>query len=92
MEHSTFTPLVMSTTGGMGRAATIFFKKLTSLLSEKRKVSYSKTMGWIRCHLSFTLLRDSIMLIRGARSSASHPASEGLQESFDHQLAEGHLH
>ena len=29
------------------------FKKLASLLSEKRKVSYSKTMGWIRCRLSF---------------------------------------
>ena len=45
VQHSTFRPLVMSTTGGMGRAATTFFKRLASLLSEKRTVSYSKTMG-----------------------------------------------
>ena len=83
MEHSTFTPLVMSTTGGMSRAATTFFKRLASLFSEKKKVSYSKTMGWIRCHLSFALLRASIMSIKGARSSASHRALEGLQEPFD---------
>ena len=65
VEHSIFTPLVMSTTRGMGRAATIFFKRLASFLSEKRKISYSKTMCWIRCHLSFALLRASIMSIRG---------------------------
>ena len=82
----------MLTTGGMGRAATTFFKRLASLLSENRKVSYSKIMGWIRCHLSFSLLRASIMTIRGARSSASHPASDGLQEPFDLQVAEGHVH
>ena len=28
VEHVTFTPLVMSATGGMGRAATIFHKRL----------------------------------------------------------------
>ena len=82
----------MSTTGGMGRAATTFFRRLASLLSEKRKVSYSKIMGWIRCRLSFTLLRASIMSIRGVRSSAYHPAPDGLQEPFDLQLAEGHVH
>ena len=92
MEHSTFTPLIILTTGGLGKAATTFFKRLASLLSEKRKVSYSKIMDWIRCHLSFSLLRASIMSIRRARSSASHPASEGLQEPFDLQLAEGHVH
>ena len=26
VEHATFTPLVLSTTGGMGRAGTIFYK------------------------------------------------------------------
>ena len=28
VEHSTFTPLVMSTTGGMGKAAATFYKRL----------------------------------------------------------------
>ena len=89
VEHGTFTPLVMSTTGGMGRAASVFYKRLASLLSEKRGVHYSKTMGWIRCRLSFALLRSSLMCIRGARSSKCHPI---LAEPIELQLAEGHCH
>ena len=33
VEHSSFTPLVLSTTGGMGNKATIFYKRLASLLA-----------------------------------------------------------
>ena len=35
VEHSSFTPLVLSATGGMGNEATIFYKRLASLLSQK---------------------------------------------------------
>ena len=75
IEHATFTPLVLSTTGGMGRAAT-FYRRLASMLAEKRDISYSTALNWIRCRLSFALLRASIMSIRGARSSRHHPATE----------------
>ena len=91
VEQATFTPLVMSTTGGMGKAATTFYKRLASMLSEKRDVSYGKTINWIRCHLSFALVRASIMSIRGARSSRRHPASEGTLAPIDLQLAEGRI-
>ena len=37
MENATFTPLVFSTTGGMGRAATTFYRRLASLLSDYNK-------------------------------------------------------
>ena len=60
VEHSTFTPLVLSTTGGMGRAATTFYKRLAAMLSEKRDVPYSKMIGWIRCRMSFSLVRASV--------------------------------
>lgn len=74
VEHSTFTPLVLSTTGGMGRATTTFYKRLATMLSEKRDVPYSKMIGWIRCRMSFSLVRASVMSIRGARSSATKGA------------------
>ena len=73
IEHGTFTPLVLSTTGGMGKAATTFYERLASFLSDKRDENYSHTMGWLRCRLSFALLRSSIMCIRGARSSFNRP-------------------
>ena len=88
VEHATFTPLVLSTTGGMGRAATTFYKRLSSMVAEKRNVPYAVTLSWIRCRLSFALLRASIMSIRGARSSRHHPATEN---PIDLQLAESRL-
>ena len=90
VEHASFTPLVMSTTGGMGRAATTFYKHLAAMISEKRGTDYSQTISWIRCKLSYALLRASIMSIRGARSSRHHVTSEPGQP-IDLQLAEGHI-
>ena len=92
VERSSFTPLVMSTTGGMGKAASTFYKRLASMLSEKKDISYEKTMNWIRCRLSFALLRASIMSIRGARSSRRHPTTEGTLGPINLQLAEGRIY
>ena len=72
----TFTPIVLSSTGGMGCAAITTYKRLAALIATKRDEPYSTTMGWIRCRLSFSLLRASIMCIRGARSSRGHAARE----------------
>ena len=67
VEHSTFTPLVFSVTGGMSRECTRFFKRLASTIAEKREQSYAETL---QCCISFTLLRSCIQCIHGARSSS----------------------
>ena len=36
----------------MGKAATIFYKRLASMMSDRRDVPYDKTVNWIRCHLT----------------------------------------
>ena len=92
VEHATFTPLDMSATGAMGRTATTFYKRLASMVSEKRNTEYSQTVNWIQCKLSFALLRASIMSIGGARSSRHHAASEITQGPIDLQLMEGQIH
>ena len=73
VEHGIFTPLVLSTSGGMGREAMTFYKHLADMIAQKRQHSYSAMMGWLRCQLSFALLRASIMCIRGRRSSFHCP-------------------
>ena len=83
MEHARFTPLVMSVTGGMGKAATTFYKKLASMISEKSNTEYS---NWIRCKLSFALLRASIISIIGARSTRHHAVSETTQDQLTSSL------
>ena len=73
VEHASFVPLVLSATGGMAKEATNFYKRLASLLAEKWDQSYNNTLYWLRCSLSFSLLRSAIQCIRGARSSRGHP-------------------
>ena len=75
IERGSFTPLVFTTTGGMGREANVFFKRLASLLSIKREEPYSTVMRWLRCRLSFSLVRSALLCIRGSRSGAPSSVS-----------------
>ena len=72
VEHSSFTPLVLSANGGMGNESLTFYRRLASLLAEKWDSHYSTTLGWLRCRLSYSLLRSAIQAIRGARSTRGH--------------------
>ena len=40
VERGVFTPLVLSTSGGMARECTVFFKRIADLLSVKKRVPY----------------------------------------------------
>ena len=86
VERGVFTPLVLSTNGGMGREARTFYKRLADLLSQKRQQTYSTVMGWLRCRcrISFASLRPSIMCIRGSRSSLHHPISVAETSHWPH--------
>ena len=89
VEHSSFTPLVLSATGGMGNEATTFYKRLATLLAQKWDVPYSTTLCWLRCRLSYSLLRSSIQAIRGARSSQGNAVR--LPTAIDLVISESHI-
>ena len=48
-----FTPLVFSTSEGMARECINFYKRLTSMQTEKRKDHYAQVLGWLWCRISF---------------------------------------
>ena len=60
VEHSTFTPLVLSATGGMAPQATTFYNRLAACLADKWDQSYSSTVSWLHCRLTYSLLRSAI--------------------------------
>ena len=72
IEHGSFTPLVFSCSGGMGPLATVVYKRIASLISERSNQSYSMTLYWLRCKLSFSLLQSAITCLRGSRSTKHH--------------------
>ena len=47
VEFASFTPLVLSATGGMAKQATVFYKRLASLLASKREFRYCQMMNWV---------------------------------------------
>ncbi len=44
VEHASFTPIVLSATGGMAKQSTSFYKRLASVLADKWDYKYSQTL------------------------------------------------
>ena len=68
VEQGTFTPLVFTTSGGMAPQAIAFYAHLAQQLSEKKNQPKSCVVAWMRCRLSFSLLRSAMLCLRGTRS------------------------
>ena len=59
VEHSSFTPPVLSATSGMANEAITFCKRLASCLTMKWDYPCSSTMSWLRCRLTFSSAQPS---------------------------------
>ena len=68
VEHGTFTPLIFSTTGGFGNESITYHKRLASLIARKRNEEYPLVISYIRRKLRFSLLRSTLIAIRGTRT------------------------
>ena len=67
VEKGSFSPLIFSTTGGMGPECTKYHKRIAELLSNKRGESYSDVMNYLRTRIRFALLRSTLIAVRGER-------------------------
>ena len=70
VDQGSFTPLVFTTSGGMGPKAKCFYSRLAEIISEKKQQPRSHIVAWMRCRLSFSLLRSALLCLRGTRYSA----------------------
>ena len=69
IEHGTFTPLVFTTTGGMGlKECLMYHSRLAQLIAIKKGEQYAKTISWIRPRTSFALLRSALFCPEGSRT------------------------
>ena len=77
IEHASFTPLVFASSGGMAPLAIKFYATLAQKIAEKKQQPRSSVVAWMRCRLSFSLLRSAILCIRGTRSKPPTYTSVG---------------
>ena len=67
VEKASFTPIVLATTGGMGKEAEKFHQRLAVLISQKRKENYADVLNHLRTRLRFSLLKSTLIALRGVR-------------------------
>ena len=75
VEHDTFTPLVFGTNGAMGVECAKFHKLLAAKLAQKNGKHYSTVMQWLKTRLSFSILRSTLLCLRGMRMPFYRPVS-----------------
>ena len=73
VENASFTPLVFSCFGGMSRECSMFFKRLSEKLAEKRNLTTSEATCFIRTKISFALVKALVLCIRGSRGARERP-------------------
>ena len=67
IEKGSFTPIVMSTFGGMGVEAKKYHKRIATLISEKRGERYADVINFLRTRMRFSILRSVLTAVRGVR-------------------------
>ncbi|KAL9959428.1 hypothetical protein ACROYT_G032751 [Oculina patagonica] len=87
VEQGTFTPLIFSSTGGMGTECKIYHKRLVELLSTKKGESYANTMLWVRARVSFALIRSALLCLRGSRSIRRTQDTNNVDIAIDNATA-----
>ena len=60
VEHSSFVPLVFSSSGGCGQMTQNCVKRLAFLLAKKRKINYADAINWMRRRIAFSLLLGKV--------------------------------
>ena len=74
IEKGSFTPIVGSTFGGMGKEAQRHHKRIASLIAAKKNEEYADVMNYVRTRLRFSVLKSILTAIRGVRGKCRLPA------------------
>ena len=67
VDQGTFTPLVYTVFGTVGKECDKYNKHLCQKIADKHNERYSDIINWVRCKVSFICLKSCIMCLRGTR-------------------------
>ena len=71
----------------IGRECNMFYSRLSQLISDKRNLSKSITMNWIRTKVCFALLKSSLLCLRGSRTVCRKVPELECDNDVPHQHA-----
>ena len=68
VEDADFTPMILSSSGGMGAEMSMALKHLGEKVAEKCNLVYSKVAGYLRAMFSFKMMRLALIRLGDSRS------------------------
>ena len=80
--------------GGMSPECSMFYKRLSKMIADKRNININIATNLIRTKLSFSLLRMCLLCIRGSRSikkDVSNNITDLAHTDFDLAISEARL-
>ena len=83
VEQGTSTPLVSTTTGGMGEECMRYHNRLAELVTAKKGEDYATTVSWIRSKVSFAILMSTLLCLRGSRTAKRTIRSNVQEADFE---------
>ena len=75
-KNGSFTLLVFSIYGGMGRECQTFYHRLAEMIAEKQNEKLPIVISWLRTKICFSLLKSCLLCIRGSRRSSRQHQSD----------------
>ena len=87
IDHGTFTPLVFSINGSMGRDCQKFYSRLAQTISEKRDLLQSISSNWSREKVCFRLLKSGLLCLPGSRTACRKTAEFEIDVDVSHTVA-----
>ena len=79
-ERGTFSPMIFTTTGGMGPECERVNKRIAELLAKKKNEQYQFVISYIRTRLRFALLRATLIAIRGVRGKKDNGREQQIED------------
>ena len=86
VERGSFTPLVFTTTGGMGAECEKLNKRLAELIAIKSRQNYSQVIADIRRQLCFALLKATVIAVRGYRGGRGEDSDADVEMDIPFNL------
>jgi hypothetical protein len=66
--RASFTPIIATCDAVFDKEAELYLKRLSAILSKKWKMSYAKTVGFVRARMQICILRSVSLCLRGCRT------------------------
>ena len=82
-EKGSFTPLIFTTSGGMGPLCTVLVKRISRRIAEEKKEAIAQVTNHIRTRLRFALLKSTLIALRGIRGKADKNYTSIEEISFN---------